>query len=289
MAEALLYGQSGGGLKLDQIASWRKFNIENEISETTTTLTSEETIFGAGPGAQGSAYYIGDDITITIDYTSVLYLPTHTEVGVSSTATKRAYGLQGGLNLRNKYYTVTDVSQWIPFTDVGYGTKAPAGAMKTELVSSSVRGSFIEIVYAKEGAYPEDGIQDDYWYEKIDTIEEPISNLAGTLSFSGTYASSTYYNESGCRMGCNNNNEVFLIIQGGTSTAYENVIFTLSTAPEGIALAQTPSYTHASNPVGVHYGCVLTGVTKKIDIAVNFDNINSSYDYVRANLTVTYA
>ena len=82
---------------------------------------------------------------------------------------------------------------------------------------------------------------------------------------------------------------MFVVIQGGNSTGYENVIFNLNSAPEGIALAQTPLYTHASNAVGVHYGCVLTGVTQPIDIVVNFDNVDATYDYVRANLTVTYA
>lgn len=124
---------------------------------------------------------------------------------------------------------------------------------------------------------------------EINDIVLGIPNLCGTLSFTGTYASPTYFTESGCRMGCNSNGEVFLIVQGGTGSAYENVIFNLAAAPAGIAIAQTPLYTNASNTVGVHYGCVLTGVSAKIDIAVNFDSINSSYDYVRANLTVTYA
>lgn len=124
---------------------------------------------------------------------------------------------------------------------------------------------------------------------EINDIVLGILNLCGTLTFTGTYASPTYFTESGCRMGCNSSGEVFLIVQGGTGSAYENVIFNLAAAPSGITMAQTPLYTNASNPIGVHYGCVLIGVTAKINIAVNFDTINSSYDYVRANLTVTYA
>jgi hypothetical protein len=123
----------------------------------------------------------------------------------------------------------------------------------------------------------------------IDDIVLGIPNLCGTLTFTGTYASAPYFTESGSRMGCNDRGDVFLIVQGGTSASYENVVFVLTSAPAEISLEQTPVYTHASNSAGVHYGCVLTGVTQKINIAVNLDTINSSYDYVRANLTVTYA
>ena len=124
---------------------------------------------------------------------------------------------------------------------------------------------------------------------EINDIVLGIPNLCGALTFTGTYASATYFTELGCRMGCNSSGEVFLIVQGGTGSAYENVIFALTSAPGEITMAQTPLYTNASNATGVHYGCVLTGVTQKINIAINFDTINSSYDYVRANLTVTYA
>lgn len=34
---------------------------------------------------------------------------------------------------------------------------------------------------------------------------------------------------------------------------------------------------------------VLTGITGKIKVTANMDTINSSYDYVRCTLTVSYA
>lgn len=125
---------------------------------------------------------------------------------------------------------------------------------------------------------------------EIDSIQLGIPKLYGTLSFSGTYATSEYINQSGCRMGCNENGEVFIILRAGTSTAYENIVFNLASAPAGISLLQTTTTaTSSSNTAGNHYGCCLVGVTKKINVAVALDTRNATNDYVRADLIVTYA
>ena len=110
-----------------------------------------------------------------------------------------------------------------------------------------------------------------------------ISDLIGELSFTGTYATSG-------SMGCNANGEVFLAILGFDSTLRENVIFNLVSAPSGITLSPTTTtYTHASNNTGNYFGCRLEGVDKKINIAVDMTDQNTTYDWVRADLTVTYA
>lgn len=124
---------------------------------------------------------------------------------------------------------------------------------------------------------------------EIEAIQTGMENLCGELTFSGTYATSTYFTESGCRMGCNENGDVFIILRGGTSTSYENIVFNLESAPSGITLLKTTTTTHADNSAGNHFGCCLTGVTKKINVLVDFTARNSTYDYIRADLTVSYA
>jgi len=124
---------------------------------------------------------------------------------------------------------------------------------------------------------------------EIDDIVLGPPNLCGTLTFSGPYASATYFTEAGCSMGYNDKGEVFVIVQGGTSNAYENIMFYLGSAPQGVTLASTSPYGGVNGtPLQTHYGCKLQGVAQKVNIDINFDTVNSSYDYVRANMTVTY-
>ena len=124
--------------------------------------------------------------------------------------------------------------------------------------------------------------------EEVD-LSPYILNLLGTLTFSGTYATSTYYTAADCTWACNSKGEIVIIIRGGTSTSYENVIFTLASAPTGVDLKTGSSSWGATNPAQQHYGCVLTGVTAKVNIAINLSAVNSTYDYVQCDLTVTAA
>lgn len=120
-------------------------------------------------------------------------------------------------------------------------------------------------------------------------IDSLLVNLCGSLTFGGSYASATYFTESGCRMGFNTNGEVIVVIQGGTSTSYENVIFTLASAPSGITLETGGTTFDTGDPAGNYFVGILKGVTKKINVSVNFAAVNATYDWVEARLTVTYA
>lgn len=116
-----------------------------------------------------------------------------------------------------------------------------------------------------------------------------VTNPVKSISYTGTYATATYFTEHGCRTGFNENGDVFITIQGGTSTTYENILFSPLSLPDGIIMLTPQSYTHASNPAGTYYTCVLAGVTKPININIDFASRDSTYDYVKANVTVTLA
>ena len=109
----------------------------------------------------------------------------------------------------------------------------------------------------------------------------------GGLSFTGTYANATYFTESGCSLDVEKESgRAFLTIQGGTSSGYENILFSLASAPDGVKMLTTQQYTHASNNVGNYYTCVLTGVDRRINVFVDLNAVNATYDSVTASITV---
>lgn len=114
-------------------------------------------------------------------------------------------------------------------------------------------------------------------------------NLCGTLTFSGTYATSTYFTQAGCYMASTANGQVIVVIQSGTSASYENVLFTIASQPASIGILTNTATPYASNATQQYFCCILTNVTQKINVAVDFNTINATYDYVNANLTITYA
>lgn len=117
------------------------------------------------------------------------------------------------------------------------------------------------------------------------------ASWAGTLTFSGTYATSTYYTAAGCYLTVDKDTgRAFVTIQGGTSTTYENIVFTSSSLPSGVTLYAPPAAAHGTaGSAQQYYTCMLTGITGKINVAVAMGSRNSSYDYVQCALTVTYA
>lgn len=122
------------------------------------------------------------------------------------------------------------------------------------------------------------------------------ASWAGTLTFSGTYATSTYYTAAGCSLAVDKQKGMaFITVQGGTSSSHENVYFTAVSLPEGVTMLTPPG---ASTGEGFgtggatksYFTAVLTGITGKINVAVAMGTLAStSYDAVRCDLTVTYA
>ena len=122
------------------------------------------------------------------------------------------------------------------------------------------------------------------------------TSWAGNLTFSGTYATSTYYTAAGCYLTVDKDTgRAFVTIQGGTSTSYENIYFTATSLPSGVTMLAPAGGTAGANfgtagATQLYHTVVLTGVTGKINVAVNMSTrANTSYDAVNCALTVTYA
>ena len=121
------------------------------------------------------------------------------------------------------------------------------------------------------------------------------ASWAGNLTFSGTYATSTYYTAAGSFLTVDKDTgRAFITIQSGTSTSNENIYFTASSLPSGVTLLTPPGGTNGAGfgtggTAKRYFTAVLTGVTGKINVAVNMSTLsNTSYDAVNCALTVTY-
>lgn len=106
---------------------------------------------------------------------------------------------------------------------------------------------------------------------KTKEIEQQIAELneswAGTLTFSGTYATTNYYTAAGCSLAVDKQKGMaFITIQGGTSTSYENIYFTATSLPSGVTLLTPAGGTTGSNfgtggSTKCYYTAVLTGIS----------------------------
>lgn len=112
--------------------------------------------------------------------------------------------------------------------------------------------------------------------------------LVKSLTFTGTYANSTYFTEAtsavfGCQDG-----RLALIMENGTSTTYENLYFTMATGSKGTLVGQS-TYRYSGAKVGTYYVAILSGITSAVDITVDMSTRNSSYDYVECEIMVSAA
>lgn len=110
------------------------------------------------------------------------------------------------------------------------------------------------------------------------------------LTLTGSYNSATYVTSADCKLVVDKDTGyAFVIMRSGTSTAYENIYFNPSTLPSGVTALPVQTYGGPTSGAAQRYFVqVLTGITEPITVSVNLDQINSSYDYVRATLVVRY-
>lgn len=117
---------------------------------------------------------------------------------------------------------------------------------------------------------------------------EPIIVNDGSITPTGTYANSTYYNTSyGVKIGYMANGDVMISMQGGTSTSYENIYFYAASLPSGVTLT-APSKFGTGNAAEMMFVCIISGLTGSANIAIDMSTRNRSSNYVRCDLTITY-
>lgn len=124
----------------------------------------------------------------------------------------------------------------------------------------------------------------------IGTLVPKAGNLVNSVTFEGTYASSSYYNasNSGC---CINpdTGKCIIYIQGGSSSAYESIRFDKTSIPTGAVWGPQSYYEDSAMDTGNLYSVLISNITYPVDVVCNFSSRNASYDYVYADITITKA
>lgn len=122
------------------------------------------------------------------------------------------------------------------------------------------------------------------------TLAPKAGNLVNSVTFEGTYASSSYYDasNSGC---CINpdTGKCIIYVKGGTSTAYESIRFDNNSIPTGAIWGPQSYYEDSAMDTGNLYSVLISNITYPIDVVCNFSSRNASYDYVYADITITKA
>lgn len=121
------------------------------------------------------------------------------------------------------------------------------------------------------------------------SLKKLISN-DDSITPTGTYATSTYYNTTyGVKVGYCNNGDIILSMQAGTSTACETLYFSLGTVPGGVTIteAHTTSSSYNTGSPGLIYACIISGLNVSSSISIDMSSRNTTYDYVRCDITIT--
>lgn len=122
------------------------------------------------------------------------------------------------------------------------------------------------------------------------TLEPKAGNLVNSITFEGTYASSSYYNasNSGC---CINpdTGKCIIYIQGGDSTTYKSIRFDMQSIPTGAVWGPQSYYSYSSMPAGELYSVLISNITYPINVVCNFSSRNASGDYIYVDVTITKA
>lgn len=118
----------------------------------------------------------------------------------------------------------------------------------------------------------------------------PYITNADSIPLTGTYATATYVDLTfGVKVGYMGNSLV-MAMQGGTSTSYEYVAFSLASAPSGITIQEVhnTSSSYATAMAGLIYGCVLSGfdTAKNYSISVAVNTRDATGDTVTAAITI---
>lgn len=110
------------------------------------------------------------------------------------------------------------------------------------------------------------------------------------LTPTGTYANATYYDVTyGVKVAYGANGDIYLVMKGGTTTAYEYLRFVADAVPEGVTVETTvpTSTSYVSLMPGMLMVGIIHGVTGNVSLALVMDAYNASYDYTDVKISIT--
>lgn len=116
-------------------------------------------------------------------------------------------------------------------------------------------------------------------------ITGTLINKVVNVSLEGTYSGTSYLTMSGAAL----NGDTLVIYAQAASTAAEHIYFTTSSiiGTKGSGWDTYPAGT--SDPITVMYACTITGLNNynTINVTLNANSRNTSYDYIGIAVTVT--
>lgn len=126
--------------------------------------------------------------------------------------------------------------------------------------------------------------------DNITEVEGYNRNLvSGSIEMSGTYITSTYgYPADGIRDAITGSNgSIYIICQGHDNTAYENIRYTLTSAPTGASIEYETRYNLSTTDPGGLYVCKIIGLTKPVSVSIAVNSRSKRYDYYEYDITLT--
>ena len=138
-------------------------------------------------------------------------------------------------------------------------------------------------------AIPDDYTNGVYSNGYNDGYVEGIASIprVDSITTSGTYDTASYHADYYGAI--TSDGKLLLVVEGGTSTSYEAVNFTVTSVPSGVTLYNQSSTTDTSGTSGAAYVAVFTGITSSVNIALDFSGRDATNDYVTCAVTITYS
>jgi hypothetical protein len=116
-------------------------------------------------------------------------------------------------------------------------------------------------------------------------VEATAGLKVNSIATTGQYDTTTHHGSYWAAIDADGN--LLLVVEGGTSTNYESIRFMGTSLPEGVTLVNQSYYAYASMTAGMAYVAVFSGLTKSVDITLDFYDVYASTDYVYCGVTIT--
>lgn len=192
-----------------------------------------------------------------------------------------AIGTLSGLSTEAKDNLVAAINEL--FTSASEGKSAIAAAITGRGIAAAASETFAALA-AKISQLQPPGYVDPDGY-----VQKRIAN-ADSITPTGTYATSTYYNtDFGVKIGYMDDGAVMLAMKAGATTKYEYLQFTLASAPSGVTITTVNmgSDSGAGGKAAVIYACILSGVPVGSAISIAMNTRDDTYDYTTCAITVS--
>ena len=196
------------------------------------------------------------------------------------------YGLSYG---NEKFVAITNGSDIVAISTDGINWTT--GTTETVINNTSGNDVTEETVQATKLLDDELATQDDLIAQiaaalegkSVPSVPEVIK--VNSITTSGDYDSSDYHGDYYAAIDASGN--LLLSVIGGASTNYESIYFNCISLPSGVSLVNQTYYSYASMPAQSLYTAILRGLTTSVDIALNFNAVNTDNDFTKCEVTIT--